>query len=327
MRLHGRSGVRQGGWARSAARGLVWLGVGGLIAAVGTWVMSEPGRPPAVAARMTATIAAASHPASWLIGRGGPVRFQSGACVALAPAGRWNGRTVFLDPGHGGPEPGAPASGADPAATEKQLTLAIGLQALALLRANGFRVVMSRIGDSTVGRLQPEDVAGGLITPAGIRHDIAARNSCANAAHTDLLISIHLNWFQDPSWHGDETIYCAARPFSRRSLRLATLVQAALLASFRRAGWQVPDRGVLTDREAGTPALTAQGDRYGHLLVLGPADPPWFHSPSLMPGVLIEPLFLSNQAEAQVALTHAGQLAIARGLAQAVEAYWHLPVR
>jgi N-acetylmuramoyl-L-alanine amidase len=46
-----------------------------------------------------------------------------------------------------------------------------------------------------------------------------------------------------------------------------------------------------------------------------------------MPGVLVEPLFLSSQAEVHVALRRDGQLAIARSLVQAVEAYWRLPVR
>ena len=34
---------------------------------------------------------ATRRPVSWLVGRGGPIRFQPGACVAYPPVGRWNG--------------------------------------------------------------------------------------------------------------------------------------------------------------------------------------------------------------------------------------------
>ena len=41
-----------------------------------------------------------------------------------------------------------------------------------------------------------------------------------------------------------------------------------------------------------------------------------------MPGALIEPLFITDPYEASIADSHAGQRAIARGLANAVEQYF-----
>jgi N-acetylmuramoyl-L-alanine amidase len=42
----------------------------------------------------------------------------------------------------------------------------------------------------------------------------------------------------------------------------------------------------------------------------------------MAPAALIEPLFLTNPAEASVADSHAGQKAIGRGLADAVEQFF-----
>jgi N-acetylmuramoyl-L-alanine amidase len=261
---------------------------------------------------------------SWLVGRGGPVVFRSGACVAFPPVGRWNGRTVFVDPGHGGLDPGALLTLSQGSVAEKQVALAVGLRALALIRHAGFRVVLSRVGDSTVARLGAGDLDGRLLTAEGVRHDISARTVCANAAHASVLLGIHLDAYQDPSVAGAETLYCGARRFGSDSARLATLIQRAIVTSLHKAGWRVRNRGVKDDRQAGGPALTAHGDAYGHLLELGPADAPWFRYPSLMPGVVVEPLFLTNAQDARIALSTRGQQALARGLATGVRAYFDL---
>jgi hypothetical protein len=89
-----------------------------------------------------------------------------------------------------------------------------------------------------------------------------------------------------------------------------------------RAGWAVADRGAVADSIAGTPTLTAAGAAYGHELELGPADAPWFRSPSLMPGVIVETLFLTDYAEAEGALSSAGQHALAQGVVGAIESYF-----
>ena len=145
--------------------------------------------------------------------------------------------------------------------------------------------------------------------------------ACANAAAADVLVAIHFNAFEDPSVGGAETIYDDVRPFADRNLKLAKLVQASVVASFSAKGWQVPDRGVQTDAAAGTPALSGAGQAYGRLMELGPAQPGFVDHPSQMPGVVVEPLFLTRPAEAAVAADPTGQAAMVPS------ASWRSPTR
>ena len=257
-----------------------------------------------------------------LVGRGGPIRSQPDACLSFAPTAHWNGATVFLDPGHGGVDPGAIAVVAARTVTEKQVTLAVGMRALSLLRGSGYRVVMSRVRDSTVASLRAVDLHRGVLTPDAAQHEIEARNLCANAAHADVLVALHMNAFVDPSASGTETVYCPSRPFAARSRRLAELIQRATLAELRDSGTAAIDRGFLPDQAAGGASLTPQTADYHHLIQLGPADPPWLPYPSLMPGILVEPVFLSNPGEASLVLSGRGQEALARALLDAVDSYF-----
>jgi N-acetylmuramoyl-L-alanine amidase len=63
------------------------------------------------------------------------------------------------------------------------------------------------------------------------------------------------------------------------------------------------------------------GASYDHLMLLGPAFPGHFTTPSEMPGALIEPLFITDPFEGTVAASAAGQEAIAQGMAEAVVQY------
>ena len=112
------------------------------------------------------------------------------------------------------------------------------------------------------------------------------------------------------------------RPFSQANLRLASLIQADVLAALNAHGWDIPDDGVLSDVGLGGPALSAAAAAYGHLLLLGPALPGYFSSPSQMPGALIEPLFITDPFEGSIADSVIGQQAIATGLDEAVEQYF-----
>jgi N-acetylmuramoyl-L-alanine amidase len=245
-----------------------------------------------------------------------------GTCLAFDPLHGNRGQTIFVDPGHGGVDSGTYGyTSSGTMVYEKNLTLATGLDLLGDLRADGYRVVMSRIDDQLVTRSNPDDIASGELTLTGEHEDTAARITCANAAHADVLISLHFNAYSDPSVGGTETIYDTARPFSAANIRLAGLAQRDLLAQFHAAGWAVPDRGTADDSVVGTPSLTSEAASYGHLLELGPAAAGWLSQPSTMPGILVEPLFLSRPSEADVATSIKGQEAIARGLTQAIDAF------
>jgi N-acetylmuramoyl-L-alanine amidase len=262
-----------------------------------------------------------AHPDSSHVGNRD--EFTPDACVAYEPTDNDRHVTVFVDSGHGGPDPGAIApADSGTFVDEKAATLPVGLDLLALLRARGYHVVMSRIGDSGVARIKPGALASGAYTPSGEHADIAARAHCANEAGAQLLLSIHFDSYDDPTVGGVETLYDPARPFSAQNLRFAGLVQKNILRQLAAHGWQVPDRGVTPDTGMGAPALTSQAAAYGHLLLLGPASPGWFNHPSSMPGALCEPLFLTDPGEQAVAMNKAGQEALARGFADAIDRYF-----
>jgi N-acetylmuramoyl-L-alanine amidase len=240
---------------------------------------------------------------------------ESGACMNYPGGGR-STKTVFIDPGHGGIDPGVVGSAGGRQIFEKDATLAVAKQLSTILRADGYRVVMARTRDSSVVKLSPEDSTAGSLKASAEHRDLLARTACANAAEASVLLSIHFDAFSDPSVGGSGTFYDAARPFVAENKRLATDVQSALVA-----GLGTSDRGVWTDNMLSAPSLTNSGTNYGHLIELGPKSIGWVDAPSQMPGVLVEPLFLTNSAEAQIASDPAGQRRIAQALAAGVEKY------
>jgi len=262
-----------------------------------------------------------------------PGAFSAGACMALAPTRGNRHLTVFLDAGHGGVDPGATGTTASGATIyEADETLPVELDAAALLRADGFRVVVSRTRNSSVVRLTSQEVTGGELSLQGAHDDVAARDICANLAHADVLIGIYFDSGPAASDGGSLTTYDIARPFASANLRLATLVQDDVLSAMDAHGWGVPNAGVVSDVSEGssvpttsTGPLATAAANYGHVLLLGPAMAGYFATPSQMPGALIEPLFLTDPGEGSLAASASGQAAIAHGLASAIEQYFAAP--
>jgi N-acetylmuramoyl-L-alanine amidase len=250
-----------------------------------------------------------------------PALFSPGACVAFPPTNGDRHETVFLDAGHGGIDPGSVGSTESGATIEEApINLAIELDATAILRAHGYRVVVSRTEDTTVTRLTPGDVDGDVLSVQGAFNDVAARDVCANMAKANVLVGIYMD--SGEPWNaGCVTGYDQDRPFSSDNLRLATLLQDDVLAAMNAQGWGIPDEGVQTDTGLGS-ALTAQAVAYGHLLLLGPAEAGYFNTPSQMPGALIEPLFLTDPFEGSIAASSHGQQVIAGAVARAIEQYF-----
>ena len=92
-------------------------------------------------------------------------------------------RTVMIDPGHGGKDPGAQVPGLD----ERNLTLEMAKILGAELKKNGFEVLYTRTGNTYLG--------------------LDKRTDLANSSKADLFISIHANANTNPKMHGLETYY------------------------------------------------------------------------------------------------------------------------
>ena len=254
----------------------------------------EPGSPsPAALGTLTASTAA-------LPATGTPTDRPAGPRV----------RTIALDPGHGGPEVGTAA----PGLVEKDVNLEIARKLADLLRAGGYRVVLTRDSDRSTS---PDYRGGGY--RGGLVRDLQARVDLANAVRADLFVSIHNNGSADPSQSGTEVWYDSLRTFSDRNVALARLVEAGLLNRLRALGYPAVERGIKDDINF----RVFQGRTY-NLYVLGPGTGPRQHVPTQMPGVLGESLFLTSPGDAAMLRRESTLDAIAAGYRDAVLAYFGL---
>jgi len=130
-----------------------------------------------------------------------------------------SGRTVLIDAGHGGPDPGARGPGG---AVEKEIVLAIGLELMALLQVQGATVIMTRTGDYDLANPGERRISRRK------RQDLRRRVELANRARPDVVLSIHANAFPSSRWHGAQVFYQAD---SLQSRRLAHILQSQLSRS------------------------------------------------------------------------------------------------
>lgn len=229
---------------------------------------------------------------------------------------------VFLDPGHGGVDTGTIGYTDDGTVVEeKTIALAIALKTAGLLERDGISVELSRTNDSLPGSSPADYVSDGtMLTPDGVLDDLQRRIDRANASGASVLLSIHLNAYDDPSIGGTETFYDSSRPFAAQNERFASLIQNDLIASLRANGYDTPDRGIADDQDLITDRFGTLGADYHHLVMLGPGVPGHLH-PSKMPGALSESLFLSDPAEATAANQSSMQDLIAGSYARAIEQF------
>jgi N-acetylmuramoyl-L-alanine amidase len=262
-----------------------------------------------------------------------PSFFASGACVAFEPTKGDRHETVFLDAGHGGIDPGGVGvTQGGKTIKEADETLPVELDAMALLRAKGFRVVVSRTKGSTVVRLTPAEESGGVLTLQGSHDDVVARDVCANDAKASALVGIYFDAGATPQNAGSLTAYDTARPFTSSNLALATLVQTDVLFEMNAQGWGIPNDGVLPDTTLGSyvgdpssGGIAGEAASYKHLMLLGPALAGYFSTPSEMPGAVIEPLYITDPFEGSIADSSHGQMVMAQGIARAVERFLRRP--
>ncbi len=229
---------------------------------------------------------------------------------------------VFLDPGHGGVDEGAIGlSTNDEPVYEKTITLALAQRTAAMLRANGFEVVLSRTSDELPGLQDSDLTEGGLaLTPQGVLNDLQRRIDLANSSNAQVFLSIHLDANDDPSASGTSTYYDPTRTFGSANLRFARLIQQDVIASMHGAGYTTPDLGVIDDTGLDGNSLGVLPATYNHLVVLGPSVDGQLRATE-MPGALNEALFLSNPTEATAAMDPRVQDLMATGYANAIQRF------
>ena len=115
-------------------------------------------------------------------------------------------RTVVIDAGHGGEDGGTQSAAG---LFEKDANLAVAMALRELLEANGIPTVMTRTEDK-------------LLYDRGVDFkgrkkvlDLAARRIIAEETENCLFISIHMNAFPQPQYHGIQVWYGSGSPLSR----------------------------------------------------------------------------------------------------------------
>jgi N-acetylmuramoyl-L-alanine amidase len=216
---------------------------------------------------------------------------------------------ISLDPGHGGSEIGTVYRFPDGTVLRgKTLNLQVALALRQLLQQAGYAVTLTRTTDAPVNTLHQDLNGDGRVTLAD---ELQARVDAANAAGSDLFVSICFNGFSDPSIRGTETFWNPNRPFSDQNKQLADNVQKSMVADLAAAGYST------RDRRANTDTSLLNGDSF---FLLGPRSNV-IARPTQMPAIIGEPLFLTNPADANALRDSRILDAIAHGLFDGIQGY------
>lgn len=142
-----------------------------------------------------------------------------------------NGKTIMLDAGHGGFDPGAvnPRNGV----AEKWINLAVVHRLKDKLEEDGAKVLVTRIDDRFIG--------------------LTAIAAMANAAKPDVFVSVHHNSAANPATNGTETYFTGMGSYG-----LADSLNFFLGANMRTANRGVKQRGLAVTRLTQVPAVLTE---------------------------------------------------------------------
>ncbi len=145
-------------------------------------------------------------------------------------------KTIVLDPGHGGSNPGAVAGKVQ----EKDLNLQVSKILKGMLEEAGMTVYMTRSEDKDVG----------LYTRADI----------ANHLKADLFVSIHHNASPDTAAQGLMTLYYPSSSYQKMNgQKLAQIVQKNLVKELKTKDWGIfPRPNLVVTRQTNMPAIITE---------------------------------------------------------------------
>jgi N-acetylmuramoyl-L-alanine amidase len=234
--------------------------------------------------------------------------------VAAQKESRGSFRTVVLDPGHGGKDPGALGK----TAKEKDIVLAVALKVGEYLKKEmpDLNLVYTRNTD--------------VFVPLDERAEIA------NKAKADLFVSIHANWISNPKIQGTETFVLGLHR-SEENLEVAKKENSVIILeddySTKYEGFDPNQtesyiifelmQNVYLDQSIEAASAIQQqfekrvgrhnrGVKQAGFLVL---------RKTAMPGILVELGFLSNQDEEKFMMSEEGQTYLASAIFRAIRDY------
>lgn len=193
-------------------------------------------------------------------------------------------KTIILDAGHGGIDPGKLSNDKD--IQEKDVNLAITLKLRELLESSGALVILTREDDSS---LYTED--GKKTIREKYNENLKNRKKIIKESNADMFISIHSNAFTESKYYGAQTFYPAGK---EDSVNLSKYIQQELK--------RVVDK--TNNRE-----IKSSEDIY----VLKEND---------IPSALIECGFLSNEKEAKLLSDEKYQEKIAWSIYVGIQKYF-----
>lgn len=207
----------------------------------------------------------------------------------LLPAGK-RIRTICLDPGHGGKDPGHKTG----SRLEKAYTLALAREVRSKLVAAGFNVVLTRREDEYV--------------------DHPERTSIASRTKADLFVSLHFNSSPDGSSEANGFEVYAMTPEGARSTNISRDIGSLKAWSGNESdsenivlAYQV--QRALLQR---LPGSEDRGVRRARFLVLRLSE---------MPAILIEGGFMTNPSDARYIYSETGRSRLAQGITDGILAY------
>lgn len=235
-----------------------------------------------------------------------------GALVAPAPTPRPEPRVVVIDPGHGGTEEGA--KGPD-GHVEKDVVLALARTVREVLTARGYRVVMTRDSDASVG--------------------LQDRTALSNAAKADVFLSLHMNAARASSAHGTEVYYLSLDASDRSAAALAdsenraeppatpSAETNAALRDLDLILWDLAQNQHLAASSRLAEIIQGDFNRLLGITTRGVKQAPFRVLIGVnAPAVLVEVAFISNPEEEQRAASEEFRKAVAETLAGSLDNFF-----
>lgn len=123
-----------------------------------------------------------------------------------APVGNETVKTVVLDAGHGGEDPGAVSNYSG--ISEKDVNLKIVMQLKSILEKDNYKVILTRDSDQLVYSENAKTILQKR------KEDLTRRKQIMDESGADIVVSVHLNKFAQTKYHGAQAFFPPNSPDS-----------------------------------------------------------------------------------------------------------------